>query len=1363
MLASTQLDLCIGLDIHMEMVPTPAPVPTPFPMPFVGMIEFSPGGLLLSVGIAGALSAAFSTPPSGPVLVNGMQATKTGDEAQNKKTLPHMVIPPGTMWTPLPKPLKLKMKPGPPPPPDSPAAPPGDAVMVTGSKTVYFEQSNACRLGTLAMSCSDPVRLPSSALLAIPKGLPVLIGGPPAFDWSSAAKAFFLRNKWTAGLLHQLVSLLPPGRLRNLMHMGACFLTGHPVDVATGRLLTHNLDFEFRGPIPLAFERYYSSAWAERDSTVGYGWSHSFDERIWVERGRIVYKTGDGREIEFHTYDLPGRRIRPGQEIFYPIDRLTLRSLGDDRWEIRTTDGLTREFASLPGDSPVSRLTKIRNRLGQWVAFEYELGELDTVHTSEGKRLRFEHRAGRLVRVAVPFPYGDVGGWYDQVSFSYSDEGDLVASHDSARHARTYRYEKHLLVQESDRDGVTFYFEYDGRDSTASCIRTWGNDGKGCDRLFFREIAYDKKNRRTFVENSLGHTTTYEMNVANAVVLVIDPHGAATSYEYDEHLRKLSETNALGAKTRFEYDARGNETKRVLANGATFVSRFNAQDQIVAMTDPFGVHWSWEYDQKARFVACRSSAGENVRVEYGELYPRRYIRSDGLGVQLQCDPFGQFTSVEYPDGTREERWYDRSGQLVKLRDGDGRAVRAVYDLEGQLVELHYAGGHTRNIEYTPGGNVTMVADPLRVERYGYASFHRLTWREEAGERIQFQHDSEGELTAIINEDGEVYSYKRDACGNIEEETTFEGRRQTYARDAVGNVTMIFLPDASMRTYEYDALSNPTKIRHPDGEEETYRYDLLGHLEAATNPAGTVHFELDPRGRVVAERFGDDWIRSSHDALGHRIEMQTSKGLRQRTGRNPVGHVMAVAAWQSETSRESRSAWEVAFDRNAIGGERGRRMPGGVESRWTVDAAGRPTSHVITRGRDLLDQTDYHWAGIDRIVARSELHHGKTDFAHDARGRLAGARRSDGQTTWRAPSRVGNIFKTQQRTDRRYGKGGVLLEDAGTAYAYDACGNLIRKQTADGRTWKYTWSGAGLLTGVDTPDGEHFAFSYDALHRRVSKTSAGKTTRWLWDALVPIHEWTTDDSQDTEAVTTWLFEPETHIPLAKLTADGRRISIVTDHLGTPREMFDEAGRLVWKAQLDIYGVSAVEAGVASDCPWRWPGQYEDPETGLFYNFFRYYDPERGNYVSQDPIDLHGCDPGGTLYSYTADPLALVDPLGLGGYYHPVTGVWMTSGGNPKFDSVFNVRLPPALRGAHVSDYQQMTHATKQLRDAIDSGKIDPSSFTRKQLKAIQGGKQRIPGYTWHHNHNGTQLQLVDRRTHAKTGHDGGRAKKDGGRC
>jgi RHS repeat-associated protein len=100
-------------------------------------------------------------------------------------------------------------------------------------------------------------------------------------------------------------------------------------------------------------------------------------------------------------------------------------------------------------------------------------------------------------------------------------------------------------------------------------------------------------------------------------------------------------------------------------------------------------------------------------------------------------------------------------------------------------------------------------------------------------------------------------------------------------------------------------------------------------------------------------------------------------------------------------------------------------------------------------------------------------------------------------------------------------------------------------------------------------------------------------------------------------------------------------VVTDHLGTPRLLVDEAGDVAWKAQLDIYGVARQDV-MRTGCPWRWPGQYEDEETGLYYNRFRYYDPEAGRYVSPDPIGLAG---GLALYGYVEDPLDRMDPFGL----------------------------------------------------------------------------------------------------------------------
>ena len=64
---------------------------------------------------------------------------------------------------------------------------------------------------------------------------------------------------------------------------------------------------------------------------------------------------------------------------------------------------------------------------------------------------------------------------------------------------------------------------------------------------------------------------------------------------------------------------------------------------------------------------------------------------------------------------------------------------------------------------------------------------------------------------------------------------------------------------------------------------------------------------------------------------------------------------------------------------------------------------------------------------------------------------------------------------------------------------------------------------------------------------------------------------------------------------------------------------------------------------NDCPFRYQGQYEDSETGLYYNQFKYYDPSMGTYISKDPIGLVGNNP--TLYGYTIDSNTIIDLWGL----------------------------------------------------------------------------------------------------------------------
>ena len=101
-------------------------------------------------------------------------------------------------------------------------------------------------------------------------------------------------------------------------------------------------------------------------------------------------------------------------------------------------------------------------------------------------------------------------------------------------------------------------------------------------------------------------------------------------------------------------------------------------------------------------------------------------------------------------------------------------------------------------------------------------------------------------------------------------------------------------------------------------------------------------------------------------------------------------------------------------------------------------------------------------------------------------------------------------------------------------------------------------------------------------------------------------------------------------------------MVCDHLGTPLELYDQQGTKTWQAQLDSYGQVRQGKGKPQDCPFRYQGQYEDIETGLYYNRFRYYDPEAGQYISQDPIGIWG---DLNLYSYVHNTNSWLDHLGL----------------------------------------------------------------------------------------------------------------------
>ncbi len=108
------------------------------------------------------------------------------------------------------------------------------------------------------------------------------------------------------------------------------------------------------------------------------------------------------------------------------------------------------------------------------------------------------------------------------------------------------------------------------------------------------------------------------------------------------------------------------------------------------------------------------------------------------------------------------------------------------------------------------------------------------------------------------------------------------------------------------------------------------------------------------------------------------------------------------------------------------------------------------------------------------------------------------------------------------------------------------------------------------------------------------------------------------------------------------ADDAVFYYINDHLGTPQMIIDETGNIVWRGEYQPFGsVNAAVSDLGNH--FRFAGQYYDAETGLHYNYHRYYDPRTGRYLRSDPIGLTG---GINLYAYVLnDPINAVDSYGL----------------------------------------------------------------------------------------------------------------------
>ena len=498
-----------------------------------------------------------------------------------------------------------------------------------------------------------------------------------------------------------------------------------------------------------------------------------------------------------------------------------------------------------------------------------------------------------------------------------------------------------------------------------------------------------------------------------------------------------------------------------------------------------------------------------------------------------------------------------------------------------------------------------------------------------------------------------------------EENARNGLPETDWRDA--QYDMLYLPVTETVRYHYDFNGNRTATVLPDGRQINYLYYGSGHLH---------QISLDDEVITDIER----------DKL-HREIYRTQGKLASRYELDPLGRLKRQIATLNDLTEGGKGKTKVAAG-------------------YAQTAVKR--SYGYDRTGNLTHSTDQRT--------------GTTHFEYDRLGRITKA----GNELF-AFDPAHNILSDDLNAipDNR------LKTYNGTTYYYDELGNLIHRELADGEVQNYFYDLHDQLVKAEIfkKDGtkETWTYTYDALGRRIGKgrlkneevsDSLENQTRFVWDGshlLQEVHS----DSRYTYIYT----DPNSYEPLAQVrdwtTEEGENCQQTRyfhcDQIGIPREMTDKDGNLLWFGNYTGWGRLKEETKVTDSAyqPFRLQNQYADRETGLHYNFFRYYEPDAGRFVNQDPIGLRG---GANLYFLAINVQTFSDVLGLIAAYLPLDHLGRPTGA---FAIVTKADIgkgsdasvdPPGWKGGQCPHHQQRGHLLAKNHGGSGSDKRNVVTLT-----------------------------------------------------
>ncbi|MGF1732344.1 RHS repeat-associated core domain-containing protein [Photobacterium kasasachensis] len=1003
---------------------------------------------------------------------------------------------------------------------------------------------------------------------------------------------------------------------------------GDPVSMATGEEILHLTDISLSGSSPIQWQRLYRSSLCSDNVGLGYGWRSNFHYEL------TKYQSADGDSEQWRFIDSQGSVL-----VFDDVDKGAV--------SYQLTAGATLYH------DPHGYYQLVLND-GRQLRFVYQHRRwlLERLRENETLQYRFSYSsAGRLTRIvanncqALELRY-DAGGNLIEVQanaggtpsvlahYHYSAEGDLCEASNRQQQVESYQYSGHLLTRRIRPSGFSHYFKWQGVGSSARCIAQWGDEDN-----YRYSFEYELDKHTAVSTDSLGNQWRYEHNAQGKLIRKVSPKGHVWRYCYDSRSRKIAEITPGGEATQFYYNHYGQLSERQSPDGSIMRYDYNRMGLVSRIVDAEGREWRNDYNSFGRLLSQYDPASGTKQFHY--------------------DRHGKVICIEHSSGHSQRYWWDECGLLVAYQGGEA-ITRYSYDELGEINGIINSDGWVTQFKRDRSGNIIEVAEypQMNPEQqrclfidYDWAGrptsftdaldrtytlvYHGLAQPVQCirpdGSWLKFQYDKERNLTAIERSDGVSYCLEYDSEEQIQKTIGFDGRTQEYQYDGQGRLISLAEQGERLVQLKRDKCGRVVEQRYTAlgvSESNHFQYDNIGRLIHANNAQRrlSIHYHRNGQPAKICQ---DNWIiLHEYDANGNRITTRLPDNHRIHYRYNEKGLLTGID-WDQQPLFQCKldsSAREVC-----------REQSNGVTLSQSFDVQGR-LNQQCWKYASAEHRRQYQFNQVDQLVGIQDSEQGDSHYQFDQLDQLSGSQlphQPEKLFTFDSfgnPQTHLNDSNSQQGNKESHVSHDKLLQWKDTHYSYDRFGNQIKRHATQGNEQR-RFNGLNQLTSLKK-GGKYTQYHYDALGRRSAKITESQRVDYLWDGDQLIGE------HCNGQYTWYVYEPNSFRPAA-LIKQGEIYYYHLDHLGTPLKLTDSSGETAWQAEYSIDGLASPVIETISN-PLRFQGQYFDEESGLHYNRFRYYDPETGRFIHQDPIGLLG---GINPYQYAPNPVLWTDPQGL----------------------------------------------------------------------------------------------------------------------